>query len=180
MNIESEKTLFDGHWLQIKEVGFLTKNGNQTAWQYVERKGNPAIVTVVVRSSRSGRILLIRQPRVPVRGPVVEFPAGLVDAGESLREAALRELREETGYAAQVERVSPLMPKSAGLSTEQAAFVFCTADEDEQGATELEETEDIVSFWVHPNEFFERVEAWRKEEVQIAADVYAYFLGVGF
>ena len=44
--------------------------------------------------------LLIRQFRPPVNNYVIEFPAGLNDKGDTLKEAAERELLEETGYTA--------------------------------------------------------------------------------
>jgi 8-oxo-dGTP pyrophosphatase MutT (NUDIX family) len=42
--------------------------------------------------------VLEKQYRPPLGKMVIEVPAGLVDAGESPEEAAVRELREETGY----------------------------------------------------------------------------------
>ena len=50
--------------------------------------------------------LLIRQPRAGTGNVTVEIPGGMIDAGESPRCAAERELREETGYVA--ETVIPL------------------------------------------------------------------------
>lgn len=47
-----------------------------------------------------GQIVLVRQWRHGVGEMHLEVPAGLVDPGEGPLEAAARELREETGYAA--------------------------------------------------------------------------------
>ena len=59
----------------------------------------------------------------------VEFPAGLIDQGESPEQAALRELAEETGYGSEaspetkgrVEYVSRPLADSPGL------FALCSA-----------------------------------------------------
>lgn len=40
---------------------------------------------------------------------MIEVPAGLVDAGETAEHAALRELKEETGYIGVVSQSSPVM-----------------------------------------------------------------------
>ena len=36
----------------------------------------------------------------------IEVPAGLIDAGETAAESAVRELKEETGYVGEVEQES--------------------------------------------------------------------------
>ena len=40
---------------------------------------------------------------------MIEVPAGLIDAGETAEDAALRELKEETGYIGVVVQTSPIM-----------------------------------------------------------------------
>ncbi|KQP05949.1 MAG: NUDIX hydrolase [Methylobacterium sp.] len=55
---------------------------------------------------RGDRVLLAARANAPMRG-VWTLPGGLVEAGEALAEAALRELREEVGLAATVVGVLP-------------------------------------------------------------------------
>jgi ADP-ribose pyrophosphatase len=43
-------------------------------------------------------IVLVKQYRPPLERVCIELPAGLIDAGETPEESALRELHEETGY----------------------------------------------------------------------------------
>jgi ADP-ribose pyrophosphatase YjhB (NUDIX family) len=51
-------------------------------------------VSVVVE--RRGKVLLVKRGRAPLKG-LWSFPGGLVEVGETLAEAAAREVREETG-----------------------------------------------------------------------------------
>jgi ADP-ribose pyrophosphatase YjhB (NUDIX family) len=52
---------------------------------------------------REGKVLIVRRARPPAHG-LYTLPGGGVEAGESLEEAVVREIREETGLA--VEPVS--------------------------------------------------------------------------
>jgi ADP-ribose pyrophosphatase len=100
---------------QILEVNSLFKNphievfrervippGETRArnWTVVRRKQAVVIAPV----TREGNFLLIHQARIPVRKVLWEFPAGQIDDSlnpemDLIRETALRELTEETGYA---------------------------------------------------------------------------------
>lgn len=53
--------------------------------------------------------MLQKQFRPPINKVVIEVPAGLVDAGETAAESAVRELREETGYHGEASEISPVM-----------------------------------------------------------------------
>jgi ADP-ribose pyrophosphatase len=53
--------------------------------------------------------VLQKQYRPPIDKVVIEVPAGLVDAGETAEQAAVRELKEETGYVGVVSESSPVM-----------------------------------------------------------------------
>ena len=68
------------------------------SWTVVHRK--PAVI--IAPMTIDGKLLLIRQERVPIRATIWEMPAGQIDNNkadeEAIREVALHELREETGY----------------------------------------------------------------------------------
>jgi ADP-ribose pyrophosphatase len=70
-------------------------------WTVLHRKAG----AVVAPMTPDGRLLLIRQERIPLRAALWEFPAGQIDdpagredADAAIRATACRELREETGY----------------------------------------------------------------------------------
>ena len=77
----------------------------------------PAAAILPLPSPRSG--LLIRQYRHPAGQVLWEVPAGLVEPGESPRQTAARELREETGYAAARWEEGPRFFTSPGFSDEE-------------------------------------------------------------
>lgn len=58
------------------------------------------------------------------------MPAGLVDAGETAAQAALRELQEETGYVGTVAACSPPLGTSPGLTDEACQLVVVDVDLD--------------------------------------------------
>lgn len=54
-------------------------------------------------------IILQKQFRPPINKVCIEVPAGLVDEDETAEEAAVRELKEETGYVGVVSESTPVM-----------------------------------------------------------------------
>ena len=68
-------------------------------WTVVRRKK----AVVIAPMTEEGKIILIRQERIPVRAAIWEMPAGQIDEAGDLEPAAieavaLRELGEETGF----------------------------------------------------------------------------------
>jgi len=71
---------------------------NPRSWTIVHRK--PAVVIAAL--TREGKIILIRQERIPIGQAIWETPSGQIDDHnadpENIKHVALRELREESGY----------------------------------------------------------------------------------
>ena len=62
------------------------------------RRNDPDGVAIYsLYGEKKDRVVLVRQYRYPIDDYVYEFPAGLCEPGENFREAAVRELYEETG-----------------------------------------------------------------------------------
>lgn len=80
-----------------------TSGGKPAGINMTARKTLPA---VSVALQDGDRLLLVRRGRAPSLGHYA-FPGGRVEAGETLEQAARRELAEETGLT--VGRLSPLV-----------------------------------------------------------------------
>ena len=89
----------------------------------------------------------MRQFRPPVGRVTVELPAGLIDTGESPEQAAVRELREETGFVGTVASCSGAVCMSPGLCDEAVKLVVVDVDLDSPAnrnpSQQLEDTEFI-------------------------------------
>lgn len=55
------------------------------------------MVTIIPKST-GPELLLLKQYRPSIDKIAIEIPGGMVDAGESPEQAAVRELKEETGF----------------------------------------------------------------------------------
>lgn len=83
----------------------------------------PAWVNVVAVDG-DGRVLLVRQWRFGIGAPTLEIPGGMVDPGETPRQAAERELYEETGHrAARWSELGAVDPNPAFLTNRCTTFL---------------------------------------------------------
>lgn len=174
MRVTGERILHQDPYLLLKERRYTDRNGDEKPWTYAERVGTRRAAVVVATTRSTGKLIVIRQFRVPFGLDVVEFPAGLIDDGESVAVAARRELMEETGYEGSVDHVGPPVASSAGLTTELVHLVEMTVDEQPTKPTAHESSEAIHVLAIPRVEFAARLAEWRRHEVIVDAKLYTY------
>jgi bifunctional NMN adenylyltransferase/nudix hydrolase len=92
----------------------------------------PVFVTVDCVVRQSGHVLLVRRGAQPGRG-LLALPGGFIDPNERLRDAAVRELREETQISDSKGEIPPAM--LASFIDDSATRVFDAPDRSARGRT---------------------------------------------
>jgi ADP-ribose pyrophosphatase len=96
--ISSDHHFTNDHLEVVTDTVQTPTRSEPRSWTIVHRKA----AVIIAPMTRDGKLLLIRQERVPIRAAIWEMPAGQIDNheddDEENRKVALRELREETGY----------------------------------------------------------------------------------
>jgi len=111
----------------LAETRFL-RLVERDGWSYVERPSSRGVVMIVALTPER-RLLFVEQPRVPVGGPTIELPAGLIGdeaghEGEDPVASARRELLEETGYEARELELVSSTATSPGMTDERVHVVL--------------------------------------------------------
>lgn len=95
--VTSSRTIHRGRVITLHTDQVRMPDGQVAERDVVEHPG----AVMIVALDDAGRVLLVSQYRHPVRGHLVELPAGLLDqAGEDPHAAARRELHEEADLRA--------------------------------------------------------------------------------
>lgn len=98
----------------------------------------------VVPLTRDGHVVMVRQFRHGIRDLTLEVPAGLIDDSDTAPSAAaLRELREETGYAtAHIAPLGAVHPNPALMNNR--CHMFVARDVEKVGAPQWDTTEELA------------------------------------
>ena len=99
-------------------------------------------LTVAAVIEREGRFLFVEEPDTVTGLPVINQPAGHVEPGESLFDAVIREVREETGLDFSPEAIVGLYPLKAANG--QDYFRICYTGTVPDGALAVPEDPDIL------------------------------------
>ena len=117
-------------------------------WTVVHRKA----AVVIAPLTAEGKLILVKQERIPIRAAIWEMPAGQIDGewpldSSEIEEVALREMREEIGY--ELAPGGELIPlgyffSSAGFTDEHAYLFLARTVQPAAGGAEHDESESII------------------------------------
>ena len=152
------KKLTDNRFLNLYELDAQFRDGSRAPYYVASRRKSAdqikaathdnhpdGVILYGVHGEKKDKVVLIRQFRYPLNGYVYEFPAGLVEPGEDMLDAGIREMYEETGLNfAPVESGAYSRPffTTIGMTDESCGTVYgyCSGEPSVAGQ---EGTEDI-------------------------------------
>lgn len=166
--INNVNPLIENKFIGLFEIEYKNKLNEDKVWMVASRKSHEELkhiylkneedsadaVVIVGLHKSSGKLILIKQFRVPINDYIYELPAGLVDEGESIETSVERELREETGLTLleiKKDKSKDKVYLSPGMSDESVAFIYCICD-GEITDEFLEPDEDIEAFLISQEE----------------------------
>ena len=138
--IKGVKRLTENRFLNLYELDARQRNGEAITYYVASRakktedlksvsghRRADGVIMYGVYGEQKDRIVLIRQYRYPLGDYIYEFPAGLVEPGEDVREAGIREMFEETGMTftpREGEYFERPFFTTVGMTDESCAMVF--------------------------------------------------------
>lgn len=158
MKLLAVRPVHKGNYISMYDAVYRTQNGNIKTYEMVSRKHTldtnnfgpikdehqiEAVGILAFNNSNHDLVLLQKEFRMACNNWVYELPGGLMDSGETLEEAASRELKEETGFdLVKVHKVMRPAYTAVGVSDELVSTIICTASGNKAESTsEFEEIE---------------------------------------
>lgn len=96
MKIIDSKTVYDKLGRVVIEDLLEFADGSRREWVYFKTSGAVAVLAL----TEDNQVILTKQYRHPMGKVIVDLPAGGIIDGETVEQAALRELKKETGFTA--------------------------------------------------------------------------------
>jgi ADP-ribose pyrophosphatase len=181
----------EAKWVELKKIEYIDQLGCERTWEVASRKSRGkagvdvvVIGNVILHPSCPPSTMLVLQYRPPVDAITVEWPAGLIDADETPEEAAIRELREETGHHGRILSVSPTIASDPGMTTANMKHVMVEVrleEGDKEPEQSLDDGEHIDRTIVPLHELYERLMSFSREKgMMVSAKLYHFAAGMHF
>ncbi len=121
VKIGKYKTVFQGMLFSVERAQAVLPSGEKTIFERAVRRGSVAVVPI----DGKGRIWLCREWRDNLGGYTWRLPSGRMEAKETPRAGAMRELREEAGVRAS--RLKLFYRNNGGVAIKWKTHIFLAA-----------------------------------------------------
>lgn len=157
MKYQGIRKICEGKFITRYDVDYVTAEGHPKTYEIISRNRDirtleelqnrtPDSVVMILTDERGERILVSREYRMAMAQWIYNFPAGLIDPGETPEESARRELREETGLTlVRIDDVLDNGYSAVGFANERNVCVFGAAAGEFRKSTS--DAEEIVPGW---------------------------------
>lgn len=162
----SSKLIYEGKILSLYVDEVKLPNGKQSKRECVRHCGGACVLFV-----KEGKIALVRQYRYLYGKEIYEIPAGKMDSGEQPDIAAQRELKEETGYKAEVKHLLDIYPTPG--YTDEIIHIYL-AQGGEYVGEKLDEGEFLNCQFFTVEEVLEMIESGEICDAKTVSAVYKY------
>ncbi len=161
--------IYKGKILSLRKDDALLSNGKPCVREIIEHSGGACALYI-----EKGKALFVRQYRYAYGESVYEIPAGKLDLGEDPKNAALRELEEETGVkAGKMQHLCTLYP-SPGY-TDEKIYIYQAFD-GERVATHPDEEEFVEAEWIPLDKVKEMLKNGEFHDAKTIVALQHYFL----
>ncbi len=141
-HVVESRLIHRGRYLEFRVDTIARADGSGGTRDVVGHPGAVAVLALDV----DGRVLLVRQWRIPARRAMLEIPAGTLDVHDGVTEdpflAARRELEEETGHRAATWRTLAQFWTAPGFASEVMHLYLATGIQRVTGDDRLTPDED--------------------------------------
>ena len=155
----SSDRIYTGKTISLKVDTVEVPNRGYQKREIVEHNGAVGIVAI----TSNNKVVLVKQYRKAIEKELWEIPAGKIERGESPKECAIRELKEETGYSTESMKLIHKFYTSAGFSN-QKIYIFL-AENLTPGERDFDEDEFLEVHEIDKNEVYNMIE---KNEIEDA------------
>jgi 8-oxo-dGTP pyrophosphatase MutT (NUDIX family) len=132
--------VIDSHFLRLRKDTIQLPDGTIIPDYYVRDSRG---FVIVLPLTDEGRVVLVRQYKHGIARELLELPAGAIDPGEEPDQTAIRELAEETGYAADsMEHVRSFVTDATNSNS--VAHLFIARNAKKTAEQDLDPTETIA------------------------------------
>ena len=124
--VRQRRILFESKKFRVVEKDMEFAGGARETWEVVEQKGNGGARALALTDSNE--LIFIREYRGAAEKYVLRIPTGVIEDGEDPKNAARRELEEETGFVPKEIESLGVLESTSGYYRGTSIHLFFAAD----------------------------------------------------